>query len=257
MKTKETLLLQGVQLHYEHHIIDSQQPTIIFLHDSLGCVTLWRDFPLQLAAQTNCNILCYDRQGYGQSAPFDKAPRDWWYMHQEADTLQALIKALQLKEIILFGHSDGGTIALLYAAKYKEYLKGIIVEGAHVLIEDITLQGIKTFEQAYATTNLKEKLIKYHGDKTEEVFQRWTKTWQQPAFRNWNIRQELTAIQCPTLVIQGVDDAFGSIKQVETIVNYIDTKGYFYIVNHAEHTPHKEQPATTLHVTTTFIEGIN
>lgn len=256
MTTQSSLVLDGVKLNYVHTIINPNFPTLIFLHDSLGCIELWRSFPKDLTEKRDVNLLIYDRQGYGQSESFDQQPRDRWYMHKEADTLQKLITQLNLKEVMLFGHSDGGTIALLYASKYPKLLKGIIVEGSHVLVEDITIEGIQKFEKLYATTNLKDKLSKYHGEKTQDIFDRWTKTWQEPFFDQWHILEEISRVQCPTLIIQGEHDEFGSIKQVESIVNHLGTRAYFHIVENAEHTPHKEQKEVTLQITSLFIEGI-
>ena len=143
----------------------SKRPTLILLHDSLGCIALWRDFPKQLSTATQCNVLVYDRLGYGNSDSFITEERDNFYMESEADLLNDLLELFQIDEAILFGHSDGGTIALLTAAKYPNRIKAVITEGAHVFVEEITINGIKEAIIQYETTDLKQKLEKYHENK--------------------------------------------------------------------------------------------
>ena len=256
MQTKQYISLHGKKIYYEFHEIDKARPTIIFLHDSLGCTQLWRDFPKEIAEKTKCNILVYDRQGYGKSSPFTVSKRELNYMHLEAAFLHQLIQQFQLNEIILFGHSDGGTIALLYATKFHQNLKGMIVVGSHVIVEDVTLNGIKEAVKAYRETNLKERLIKYHGDNTQKVFEMWTETWLRPDFIHFDIREELKNIECPTLVIQGVDDEFGSMKQVDGIMDFIQVRKEAFLVPDAKHTPYKENKIATLDKIIEFIHSL-
>ena len=152
-------------------------PTVIFLHESFGCIRHWRTFPDKLGEVLGLNTLVYDRQGYGQSDPFAITRRDSDYMEKEAWVLNELIKELGLHDVILFGHSDGGTIALLEAAMYPVEIKAVITEGAHVFVEEITLDGIRQAQVAYDNSDLKGKLAYYHGDKTEMVFRFWAETW--------------------------------------------------------------------------------
>ncbi|WP_299216573.1 alpha/beta hydrolase [uncultured Aquimarina sp.] len=226
--------------------------TIIFLHDSLGCIELWRDFPKNISKHTNCNVLSYDRQGYGKSDSFSELKRNKNYLYKEADILSKLIDQLALKNVILFGHSDGGSIALLTASLYPEKIKGIITEGAHVFVEKETLQGIRDAKVAYETTNLKEKLARYHGEKTEDVFRMWTETWLSPSFEDWNIESYLPAIQCPSLIIQGENDEYGSIAQVLSIIQKTSGDSESLIIPNAGHTPHKEATEVVLKKTTDF-----
>ncbi|MBS1636128.1 MAG: alpha/beta hydrolase [Bacteroidetes bacterium] len=231
-------------------------PTIVFLHDSLGCTDLWRDFPQKIAEQTHCPVLIYDRQGYGRSDAFGPEARTQRYMETEAEILGEILKSLGLEQVILFGHSDGGSIALMAAAKFPAVIKGIITEGAHVFVEDITLQGIRTAVSLYATTNLKEKLSRYHGEKTEAVFHAWANTWLKPEYRSWNIEHFLPQVLCPSLIIQGVNDEYGSEKQVNAIVGSVKGPSLKYMVNGAAHTPHKESSQDTLDKTLTFIHSL-
>ena len=233
------------------------RPVIIFLHDSLGCIELWRDFPEKLGELTQCNVLIYDRQGYGKSCGFIYEKRDNYYMELEADILNDLLEYWKIEEAILFGHSDGGSIALIMAGKYPEKIKGIITEGAHVFVEDVTIQGIKEAVELYRTTDLKSKLEKYHGDKTEAMFKAWSDTWLNNEFKKWNIEHFLKHITCPSLIIQGEDDEYGTLEQLEAIVNQTLGESNKLILQNVKHTPHKENPEEVLNKSAAFISSIS
>ena len=200
-----------------------------------------------------CNVLVYDRQGYGKSCPFSYKNRDIRYLEQEADILNDLLKHWNIDKAILFGHSDGGSIALLTAAKYPERILGVIAEGAHIFVEEVTLSGIREAIQLYQTTDLKTKLEKYHGHKTEAMFWAWAGTWTSPQFRNWNIEAFLPLVMCPSLIIQGHDDEFGSAAQVQGIVGQTTGPSQALLIPGAKHTPHKEQPDKVLEMAAAFI----
>lgn len=234
----------------------SNRPTIVFLHDSLGCIELWRDFPKKLGELAKCNVIVYDRQGYGRSCEFASSKRDKYYLEQEADILNALLDIWKINDAVLFGHSDGGTIALIMAAKYPSKIGGIITEGAHVFVEDITIRGINEAVRLYNHSNLKTKLEKYHGPKTEKLFWAWADTWQSEEFKNWNIESFLSSIHCDSLIIQGEKDEYGTLIQVERIYNQTSGKSEKLIVPDCGHTPHKEYPEQVLTVGTEFIEKI-
>lgn len=235
--------------------IDFQnRPTIVFLHDSLGCIELWRNFPDDLGKITQCNILVYDRQGYGKSKPFDSIERINNYMEIEADVLNQVLNENEIEQAILFGHSDGGSIALIAAAKYPEKILGIITEGAHVFVENITIKGIKEAIEAYETTNLKQKLEKYHGSNTNNLFWAWAKTWTTPTFSTWNIEHFLPQISCPSLIIQGEKDEFGTLLQVDKIVNQVAGNVEKLVIPNVKHTPHKEAPELILEQSSSFIK---
>lgn len=231
------------------------KPTIIFLHDSLGCIKLWRDFPHKLGDLTKCNVLIYDRQGYGKSPPFTLINRDTNYLETEADLLIRLLDFWNIEKPILFGHSDGASIALIAAGKYPKKIAGLITEGAHIFVENITLIGIYEAIEAYKSTNLKVRLEKYHGDKTEELFWAWASTWTSKAYRTWNIEHFLKTLNCPSLIIQGEDDEYGTLEQVNIIISTI--KGYSdqLIIPKVKHTPHKETPKLILENVTDFINN--
>ncbi len=232
------------------------RPTIVFLHDSLGCIELWRNFPEQLGNLTQCNILVYDRQGYGQSGPFGYSERDNSYMEQEADLLNDLLTQWELNDVILFGHSDGGSIALIAAGKYPNRIRGIITEGAHIFVEEETLAGIREAMILYETTDLKARLEKYHGTKTEAMFHAWAHTWTTEAFRSWNIEHFLPRITSPALIIQGEDDEYGTLKQVDGIVRQSQGDTRSLILPRVKHTPHKEATIEVLEQSAAFIQEI-
>ncbi len=248
------IIVHGIVLKMNHLLVSKEKPTIIFLHDSLGCIDLWRDFPAELGKATNCNVLVYDRQGYGQSSDFDNIERDNDYLESEASVLNAIIEQINSKHVILFGHSDGGSISLIAAAKYPERISAIITEGAHIFVEDITLKGIEDAVKAYDKTDLKSKLEKYHGKKTGALFQAWTKTWLSNKYRSWNIESFLPKITCPVLVIQGENDEFGSIEQVNGIINQVAGEVSKLVIPSVGHNPHKEAKKIVLQRSGLFIE---
>lgn len=231
-------------------------PTIVFLHDSLGSIELWRDFPRQLGEITNCSVWVYDRQGYGKSCAMVNPERDNGYVEFEADILNALLDHWKIDNAILFGHSDGGSIALITAAKYPEKITGIVTEGAHIFVEDVTVNGIREAIELYKNPDFKNKLQKYHGDKTDTMFRAWTETWTRDSFRSWNIENFLPQIQCPALIIQGENDEYGTLAQVDGIVSQTSGDAIACIIPGIGHTPHKENPEIVFEQTRGFIKNL-
>jgi len=229
------------------------KPTIIFLHDSLGAIELWRDLPEKISVITECNVLIYDRQGYGKSLPFSIKERSNNYLEHEADLLIKLLDFWNVEKPILFGHSDGASIALIAAGKYPKKIMGLITEGAHVFVEEITLNGIYEAIEVYKTTNLKSRLQKYHGEKTEEMFWAWASTWTKEKYKFWNIECFLPTIECPALIIQGEADEYGTLKQVQSIINGVKGDSKQLIIPNVKHTPHKEVPELIIDTTAAFI----
>ncbi len=247
----------NIQFSKNPKLLSREKTTIIFLHDSLGCIDLWKDFPERLESHTACNVLAYDRQGYGKSDPFSVLKRDQNYLKQEAEFLSKILAQLQLEKVILFGHSDGGSIALLTAALFPDRIKGIITEGAHVFVEKETINGIKEAVKAYKNTSLKERLYRYHGDKTDNVFGMWTETWLSKEYQSWNIEKYLPKIKCPSLIIQGENDEYGTIDQVNTIINKTKGNSFSLLIPEIGHTPHRENPEVVLKETANFINKIH
>ncbi len=232
------------------------RPWIIFLHDSLGCIALWRDFPERLGRLAECNVLVYDRQGYGKSCPFTYEERDNEYMEAEAGILNDLLNQQKIGRAFLFGHSDGGSIALIAASKYPDKIAGILTEGAHIFVEEITLSGIRDAVALYQTSDLKQKLEKYHGDKTDAMFWAWASTWTSEMFRNWNIEHFLPGVKCPSLIIQGKNDEYGTENQVDRIVAQVSGRAEKLMIPEAGHTPHKERPDEVLQKAAGFIRRL-
>ena len=245
--------VNGKSIYLEYGKSESRSQTIVFLHDSLGCTSLWRDFPLRLADAANCNFLVYDRLGYGKSDPLPTYNRPVNYMDLEADALIDLLTVLEIDDAVLFGHSDGGTIALLTAIKYPSRVKCVICEAAHIFVEELTLNGVYKAKNAYANTDLPARLEKYHGNKVETLFKAWTETWIRVDFRNWSIQKDLSAITCPLLFIQGESDEFGTLNQVDKTINSVSSYAEKFVIPNVGHTPHKETPDIVLEKATAFI----
>lgn len=216
--------------------------TLVFLHEGLGCISMWRDFPAALCEVTGCRGLIYDRWGYGESDPLTAAgPRELRYLHEEAlDSLPEVLKQCDIDDAILIGHSDGGSISLIFSAAYPDRVSGIITEAAHVFVEKVTLASIREAVGVFEKTNLKEKLVKYHGDNTETMFRGWADTWLHPEFRNWNIEDFLPKIVTPLLVLQGGNDEYGTPAQVEAIVSQVAGPVKSWLIPHCGHIPHHE-----------------
>jgi pimeloyl-ACP methyl ester carboxylesterase len=247
--------ISGNQIAYKQVVNDATKPTIVFLHDSLGCIKLWRDFPEKLAEQTNLNYLVYDRLGYGNSDPslFEREPN---YMELEAEFLEELLQELNLNQVILFGHSDGGTISLLHASKYPKRILGLISEAAHIFVEPVTIKGINDALELFNSTNLEERLKKYHGEKAKDVFFAWTDIWTRDDYLDWNIEHFLPKIKCPVLIIQGTEDEYGTTEQVNGIVKSITGEKEVFMPTGLKHTPHKEKPDLILQKSGGFINSI-
>lgn len=250
-----TITIEQVSFYLSQNpaTFDPNKTTIVFLHDSLGCTRLWKDFPSIVEKALNCNVLCYDRQGYGQSAPFSISKRNNSYLKTEAEVLSSILEKFKLTDVILFGHSDGGSIALLAAGLYPDKIKAIITEGAHVFVEEETITGIKEAQKLYESTNLKEKLFKYHGTKTEMVFNMWVNTWLSETYQSWNIEKYLSLITCPSLIIQGELDEYGTLQQVNSIINQTKGDAQALIIPNIGHSPHKEAPDIVVNAIKDFI----
>ncbi len=192
--------------------------TLVFLHQGLGSVSIWRDFPARLAEATGCAALVYSRFGYGASAPC-RLPRPLNYMHDEGLVhLPEMIAAVGVKNHIVVGHSDGGSIALIYAgAAARPGLRGMALMAAHVFTEEINLKSIAEVRLAFDQGDLRRRLSRHHGDNTDCAFNGWCDAWLDPAFRQWNIEAYLSAVTVPLLVMQGTDDPYGTIAQVRAI----------------------------------------
>ncbi|MBN1633851.1 MAG: alpha/beta hydrolase [Ignavibacteria bacterium] len=231
---------------------------LVFLHEGLGSTGQWKDFPELLCRMTGFNGFIYDRFGYGKSDKFN-GNRNISYMQDEAYSyLPEILSAGNFngKKIILTGHSDGGTIGLLYASKQPANLKCLISIAAHTFIEDISIEGIKNAVENYKNGDLKERLRKYHGDKTEKIFNDWSELWLDENSRKWNMLEELRNIKCPVLLIQGDNDEYGSESQVDTIINGVSGFTKKEIIYNCGHLPHVQARDYTAAVIIKFLYEI-
>jgi pimeloyl-ACP methyl ester carboxylesterase len=229
---------------------------LVLLHEGLGCIELWQDFPAQLCEATGRIGVVYDRRGYGGSTRLDgKWPPD--YQETEAMVyLPAVLDHCGLSEAVLIGHSDGGSIALIAGATLGYRISGIITEAAHIFIEEITLAGIREAVSLFRDTDLGEKLARYHGENTEAAFFRWADTWLDPAFRGWNIEHFLHRIVCPLLVVQGADDEYATEAQVTGIASQVSGPVETLMVPRCMHIPHFQATKTVLRRMARFIDSL-
>jgi pimeloyl-ACP methyl ester carboxylesterase len=236
---------------------ESNSITLVFLHEGLGSIAHWKDFPQQLCNATGCRGFAYDRTGYGKSELL-KAPRPKNYLEIEAlEILPKVLKANDISDPILIGHSDGGTIAILFSAEYPEMVSGIITEAAHVFVEEITLNGIKESLRVFKEDDeLKEKLVKFQGRHADQIISDWRRIWLSAEFRDWNIEKYLPHITCPALVIQGEDDDYGSNAQVDAIVNQVSGSAQKLIIPDCGHRPHHQAREIVLKEMKRFIKNI-
>jgi len=229
------------------------QPTLVFLHEGLGSIDQWRDFPLRLCRALGLSSVIYDRWGFGGSEPL-MLPRPNNYLEIEAETaLPELLEACGVNRPILIGHSDGASIALLFAAAFPAMPLAVVSMAAHVFVEDLSLAGIRQARQDWQTTKLRDRLACYHGDKVDAVFSGWADTWLRPDFRDWSMVERLARITCPLLVMQGLDDAYGTPRQVETIVEGVSGPARSLLLKDCGHTPHRERADETLQAISAFL----
>ena len=248
--------LSGHRIEYERIAgARADAPPLVFLHEGLGSVAMWREFPAKLAAATGCPAIVYSRRGYGRSDPAAR-PLGARYMHDEAlHVLPALRRALDLAPPILVGHSDGASIAVIHAGDGRFPVRALILEAPHLFIEEISLASIAEARKAYETADLKARLARYHND-VEGAFRGWNDAWLSPEFRQWNIEEYAAGITCPVLAIQGEDDPYGTLAQIEAVAR--DVKGRYetLVLPRCGHTPHREQEQTTLTAMAQFVAQV-
>ena len=219
------------------------RPTWVFLHEALGSVGQWKSFPFEICRATGCDGIVYDRVGHGLSAPM-RRPRDFEFYRDEAEVyLHGLLQELNVRRPLLFGHSDGATIALKYASMFPDGVVGAVSEAAHVIIEDVTVAGIQEAKILYAETDLRAKLSRYHGDKTDAVFGAWVGTWLDPAYEDWHMLDDLRSIHCPLLLIQGDEDHYGTRRQVDLIKERVGGPVELLWIGGTGHIPHLQSRA--------------
>ena len=248
------LTINGVELEIKYFFGNKNKPTLIFLHEGLGCVKMWLNFPKILSALTGCPTLVYSRQGYGRSSSCE-VPRPLTYMQDEGlEVLPEIIRVTGIQQHILIGHSDGGSIALINAGgKPASGLLGVVTMAAHTFCEDLSISSIKLGLTAYTDGNLRSGLEKYHHDNVDCAFWGWNNAWLDTDFINFNIEGFLPKITVPQLVIQGIEDPYGTIKQVESIAD--KSAGYVEVCmfENCKHSPYKEKSTESLALIDSFI----
>ena len=262
MSMTEYLQLGSKKIEIQWHQgqgVQSNLPTLIFLHEGLGCTSMWKNFPQELSTRTGCPALVFSRFGYGKS---DSSPTPWKinFMHKQAlKILPLIIQKAQIKKYILIGHSDGGSIGIIFSGSPHinklNGLKGLITEAAHVFCEQISVDCIKQAKINYEHHDLRQGLEKYHGSNTENAFRGWNDVWLNPQFIHWNIEKYLNKIRVPMLAIQGKDDQYGTNKQIISIKNHVDDIET-HLLDNCRHSPHNDQPKIVLDLMSQFIHKI-
>ena len=249
---------QGQPLQLEYQWVGdaaSGAPLVVFLHEGLGSVSMWRDFPARFCTEHGFKGLVFSRYGYGRSTPRPHG-ENWApdFMHRQAhEVLPLLLAHLNIDRPWLFGHSDGGSIALLYASKFEP--AGIVVVAPHILVEDLSITSIEKAREAYTTTDLRTRLARHHAD-PDSAFRGWNDVWLSPAFRAWNIEAELDAITCPVLAVQGEDDEYGTLEQIRGIARHVPHTELL-VIPQCAHSPHRDQPETLSRAAGRFIHHSN
>jgi pimeloyl-ACP methyl ester carboxylesterase len=230
--------------------------TIVMLHEGLGCVGLWGDFPDKLQAATGAGVFVYSRAGYGQSSPV-KLPRPLTFMHEEArDVLPKLLDVIGFRRGILVGHSDGASIAAIYAGSVQDHrVRGLVLIAPHFFTEDSGIAEIARAKVAYETTDLRQKLARWHAD-VDNAFHGWNDAWLDPDFRKWDITEPLAYIRVPILIVQGEDDQYGTVKQIEAAQEECYCPVDVALLPGARHAPHREAPEATLNAISEFINRL-
>lgn len=248
----DLVMIEGKQLELVWHGPPPQEaPTLVFLHEGLGCVAMWRDVPSRLAADTGCGALVYSRQGYGGSEAVT-LPRPLDYMQQEGlTTLPALLAATKVQRAILIGHSDGASIAIVHAGAAGRHrseadrVRGLILLAPHLFCEEVSIASIERAKKEYLHGELRERLRRYHADNVDCAFWGWNGAWLDPRFRSFNIEEFLPTIRVPVLAIQGEADPYGTLRQLDSLAHGVAGPVEQLILPGCGHAPHKERPEQT------------
>ena len=246
--------IDGVKLEYERIAGAQDRPAVVILHEGLGSLAMWRDFPQRVAAATGAEVVTYSRRGYGQSDP-RPGPNGVDYMHREAnEVLPKLLAALGIERPILIGHSDGASIAIIHAGSGHP-AAGLVLMAPHVFVEDLTVESIAKVKEIWKTTDMKARLGRYHRD-VEHTFWGWNDIWLLPAFKHWNIEALVPNIAAPMMVIQGLDDEYGTPAQCESIKAHAKAPCELVMLEACKHSPHRDQPERTLAAIERFVKSL-
>ena len=251
------IVFDGERTRIEHEWVGAGAPLLVFLHEGLGSLAMWKDFPARLCAAAGCTGLVYSRPGYGRSSPH-RAPLAPDFMHRQAhDLLPALLAALGIHSDAeppwLFGHSDGGSIALLHAARFPDRVGGLIVLAPHIVVEPLSLRSIAAARDAYAEGELRARLARYHED-VDGAFRGWNDIWLHPDFAAWTLEDQLAPICCPLLAVQGLDDEYGTLEQIRGIARRVPQAELLELPN-CGHSPQRERPEALIEAAVRFLRA--
>ena len=231
-------------------------PTLVLLHEGLGCVALWREFPDVLAETTGCGVFAYSRLGYGSSDPVT-LPRPMSYMHDEAlEVLPHVLDAAAVRRAVLIGHSDGGSIAAVHAGAVRDpRVAGVVMIAAHFSVEDVNIAAIRAIKDTYATGDLRERLARYHRN-VDVAFHGWNDAWLDPRFLDFDITEQLSRIEVPVLALQGADDPYGTNEQLRILERVATCPLETRVIAGARHAPHLEARQATLDAILPFVRNV-
>ena len=236
---------------------DCSGPTLVLLHEGLGCVAMWRDFPARLQRRTGLRVFAYSRAGYGGSDPA-RLPRRVDYMHVEGrEVVGAVLDAAGIDDAVLVGHSDGASISIVHAGEHAQgpatRIRALVLLAPHVFCEDVSIESIRAAGDAYRRGALRERLARHHGDRVDAAFFGWHDAWLRPEFRGWSIEEFLPGVTAPVLLIQGVRDAYGTSAQLDAIERGVSGPVTRTWLEDCGHAPHRESPEATLDAITAFL----
>ncbi len=248
--------LDNVELEYQWIAGRPNAPVLVLLHEGLGCVSMWKSFPQRLAEKTGLGVFSYSRQGYGLS-DLCVLPRTVGYMHDEAVVLEQVLTRVPGETFILVGHSDGASIATIYAGSHaKSPVKALVLLAPHFFIESKTIESIANAKTLYETTDLRNRMKKYHGEQIDNAFWGWNDVWLRDEFRSWNITEYLPNIEIPTMVIQGESDEYGSEAQITATEEGMNGVVQTCLLPNCGHSPYRQFESETVSVIAGFIETI-
>jgi pimeloyl-ACP methyl ester carboxylesterase len=251
---RDFVTVDGKRLETLVYAPTGNKPIVVMLHEGLGSVSMWKGFPEQIANSTGCGVLVYSRYGHGKSERLAEK-RGAEFMHHEARVvLPELLERFEIRTPILLGHSDGGSICIIYAATAVRKPRAMILEAPHVFVEDLSVSSITKIRAMYQATDLPKQLGRYH-DHVDETFWGWNDIWLDPRFRRWNIEECLKNITCPVLVIQGEHDEYGTLAQVEAIIKRLPGAETL-VLQECGHSPHRDKPEKTLAAITKFVQRV-
>lgn len=247
--------LDGIELEY-HWIGEPADHALVFLHEGLGSVSLWRDFPAQVAAATNLPALVFSRAGYGGSSPVT-VPRPLDYLEREArEILPLVLDAAAISSAILIGHSDGASIALVHAALDDRHrVQGVVAMAPHTFVEDVCIDAIAQVAEAYDNGDLRARLLRHHGANVDCAFLGWGRAWLDPAFKAMDLRSYLPRLQVPVLVIQGEDDEYATLAQVDVVVSDVGGVAESLVLPQCGHSPQRDRPEAVVAAIAEFIKA--